>query len=239
MQTEEFLGCLFAIPERVHVEHQLYSREVTGRFELFTLSPPDDRTGRRGAGNRGPSSRLSARTSTAGLSVGRGVLYAAVSRPRLLLEYVHVLDPLAYGVGVVERDAGALRQVAGTSGIPGGGHHPGLDAAMVACPGVDFLHGPVAHGPGVILTLYGYALTHWVHNHVDALIPCPTVQHHPMPHGPEEVCYEHLEPGPIHGTDRLEAPGELHGGRGHQRLPQMPDYPHDGTKGPYQKGSTQ
>ena len=44
---------------------------------------------------------------------------------------------------------------------------------MMPRPGVDFLHGPVAHGPGVVLALYGYARRPGGSRHVDALIPLP------------------------------------------------------------------
>src|SRR5215212_80114 len=104
----------------------------------------------------------------------------------LLLELVYLPYPLVYGAGIVERDAGALRQVDGSPGVPGGGNHPALDAPMMPCPGVDFSHGPVAHGLRIVLALYGDTLAPRVHDDVDALIPCSPTHHRPMSHCPEE-----------------------------------------------------
>ena len=49
-----------------------------------------------------------------------GCLFSGSVLRALLLYLVHFPDPLVYGVGIVERDAGALRQVDGSPGVPGG-----------------------------------------------------------------------------------------------------------------------
>ena len=80
--------------------------------------------------------------------------------------------PLAYGVGIVERDARTTRQGDSSSGVARRSHHTSLYAPMMPGSGIDFLNWPVTHRLLVILALYGDTLATTVHDNVDALIPC-------------------------------------------------------------------
>src|SRR5215218_902583 len=105
----------------------------------------------------------------------------------LLLEFVHLTYPLAYRVGIVERNAGTLCQLDSSPGIASGGYHPGLHAPVVPRSGEDFLHRLVVRGSLIVLALYGDTLAPAVHDDVDALIPCSPEHRRLMSHRPEEV----------------------------------------------------
>ncbi len=110
---------------------------------------------------------------------------------------------------------------------------------MMPGSGIDFLHWPVTHRLLVILALYGDTLATTVHDNVDALIPCSPEHYRLMSHRPEEVGREDLELGTGHGTDCLEAQGELFGRRGSGPVPQIPGYRRKGNDAPYQKEPTE
>jgi hypothetical protein len=78
-------------------------------------------------------------------------------------------------------------------------------APMMLGSDIDFLHGPVTHGPLVILALYCDTLATTVHDNVYALIPCSPEHYRLMSHRPKEVGREDLELGSAHGADCLEA----------------------------------
>lgn len=140
------------------------------------------------------------------ISLDRRILVSDLRLARmLLLDLVNFPYPLAYGVGIVERDARTPRKGDSTSGVAGRSHYTGLYAPMMPGSGIDFLHGPVTHRPLVILALYGDTLATTVHYNVDALIPCSPEHYRLMSHRPEEVGREDLELGSAHVTDRLEA----------------------------------
>src|SRR5829696_8677213 len=162
------------------------------------------------------------------LSLDRRILVSDLRLARtLLLDLVHFPYPLAYSVGIVERDARTPRKGDSTSGVAGRSHYTGLYAPMMPGSGIDFLHGPVTHRPLVILAPYG-----------DALIPCSPEHYRLMSHRPEEVGCEDLELGSAHGTDCLEAEGELPGSRGRRPAPQMPGHERNGNDAPYKKDPT-
>src|SRR5215208_4125908 len=174
------------------------------------------------------------------ISVDRRILVSDLRLARtLLLDLVHFPYPLAYGVGIVERDACTPRKGDSSSGVAGRSHYTGHYAPMMLGSGIDFLHGPVSHGPLVILVLYGDTLATTVHYNVDALIPCSPEYYRLMSHRPEEVGREDLELGSAHGTDRLEAYGKLPGGRGRRPAPQVPGHQRNGNDAPYQKEPTE
>ena len=106
---------------------------------------------------------------------------------------------------------------------------------MIPSSGIDFLHGPVTHGPLVILALYGDELATTVHDNVDALVPCSPEHYRLVSQRLEEVGRKDLELGPAHETNCLEAQGELAGGRGRRRAPQMPGHQRNGNDASYQE----
>ena len=179
-------------------------------------------------------------SSLGGVVCSRRLASDSVWLAYLLLDCLSAcLYPLAYGVGIVERDACTPRQGYSSAGVAGRGHYTGLYATMMPGSGKDFLNGPVTHGPLVILALQGDTPTATVHDNVDALIPCSPEHYHLVSQRPEEVGREVLELGAAHGADYLEAQGKLPGRRGGRPVPQVPGHRRNGNDAPYQKEPTE